>query len=104
MTYTRWVYRRAGTRLGFVLDRFNRVVQIEAIGLQNNRVRTRRGTSFGANFASLIRTYGAPDGYDIAGDAIVVRYLNRARVAFRLNRLGQNKPHVVTGIVVAAGR
>jgi hypothetical protein len=90
--------------LGFVFDKFNRVVQIEAIGLQNSRVKTRRGTTFGANFASLIKRYGAPDGYEVGGDNLVVRYLSNYRVAFRLNRLGQDKPHVVTGIVVAAGR
>ena len=28
----------------------------------------------------------------------------KAKCAFRLNKLGQNKPDVVTGIVVAAGK
>jgi hypothetical protein len=102
--FTRWVYNRAGSKYGFVVDKANRVIQIEAIGLQNPRVRTSQGIGFGANFAQIIQKYGAPDGYEVNGENLVVRYLVRRRVAFRLSRLGQDKPHVVTGVVVAAGK
>lgn len=102
--FTRWVYRRGGSRYGFVLDKFNRVVQIEAVGLSNPKVRTSTGLGFGTSFASIIKTYGAPDGYELNGDNLMVRYLVRNKVAFRLSRLGLDKPHVVTGIVVAAGK
>lgn len=104
VVYTRWVYKRAGSQYGFILDKFNRVVQIEAIGLSNPKVRTSTGLGFGSSFASLIKTYGAPDGYELMGDNLVVRYLIRNKVAFRLSRLGPDKPHVVTGVVVAAGK
>lgn len=102
--YTRWIYKRGGGKYGFILDKASRVVQIEAIGLENNKVRTRRGIGFGATFAKIIRTYGLPDSYDVGGTAITMRYLNRDKVVFRLNRLGVDKPHVVTGILVAAGK
>lgn len=102
--FTRWIYRRGGSRYGFVLDKFNRVVQIEAVGLSNPKVRTSTGIGFGASFASIIKTYGAPDGYELNGENLMIRYLVRNKVAFRLSRLGQDKPHVVTGIVVAAGK
>jgi hypothetical protein len=102
--FTRWVYNRGGSKYGFVLDRFNRVVQVEAVGIQNNKVRTRRGIGFGATFAQIIKKYQAPDGYEVSGDTIVVRYLVKSKCAFRLSRLGPNKPQVVTGIVVAAGK
>lgn len=102
--YTRWIYNRGGSKYGFVLDKFNRVIQIEAIGLSSARVSTHAGIHFGDNFAKIMRTYGAPDGYEIAGNTIVVRFLSRKKVAFRLNRLAENKPHQVTGIVVAAGK
>jgi hypothetical protein len=102
--FTRWVYNRGGSKYGFVLDRFSRVVQVEAIGLQNAKVRTRRGIGFGSTFAQIIKKYQAPDGYEVSGDTIVVRYLVKAKCAFRLSRLGPNKPQVVTGIVVAAGK
>lgn len=102
--FTRWIYRRGGSRYGFVLDKFNRVVQIEAVGLSNPKVRTSTGLGFGSSFASIIKTYGAPDGYELNGDSLMVRYLVRNKVAFRLSRLGQDKPHVVTGVVVAAGK
>lgn len=101
--FTRWVYKRGGSRYGFILDNMNRVVQIEAIGLQNKKVRTKKGVGFGATFADLIKRYQRPDGYEINGDQIVVRFLSRNHVAFRLSRLGVDKPHVVTGVVVAAG-
>lgn len=105
VTFTRWVYNRGQSRYGFILDRQMRVVQIEAIGLEDRNVRTSRRIGFGARFADLIRAYGAPDGYEITGDtSLVVRYLVRQRVAFRLNRLGENTPHVVTGIVVTGGK
>ena len=45
-----------------------------------------------------------PDAYEISGDSIVVRYLVRDHVAFRLSRLKAKEPHKVTGIVVAAGK
>ena len=105
VVYTRWTYFRGASRYAFVFDKYNRVVQIEAIGIENPKVRTRRGIGFGNNFASLIKTYGAPDTYDIAGDnSLTVRYLLNAKVAFRLSRLGQKKPPVVTGIVIAAAK
>ncbi|MCB8932227.1 MAG: hypothetical protein M9921_14375 [Fimbriimonadaceae bacterium] len=102
--FTRWVYKRAGSQYGFILDKFNRVVQIEAIGLSSSKVRTSTGLGFGSSFASIIKTYGAPDGYELMGDNLVVRYLIRNKVAFRLSRLGPDKPHVVTGVVVAGGK
>lgn len=104
ITFTRWVYKRGGSRYGFVIDNKTRVVQIEAIGLQNRAVRTRKGVGFGSTFADLIKKYQRPDAYEINGEQIVVRFLSQYRVAFRLSRLGVDKPHVVTGVVVAAGK
>lgn len=89
---------------GFVLDKYMRVVQIEAIGMNDGKVKTQKGVKFGDSFATVIRKYQTPDGYDIAGDSITIRYLVRNKVAFRLQRLAPNKPHVVTGVVVAAGK
>ena len=102
--YTRWVYNRAGSKYGFIVDNQGRVVQIEAIGMQNNRVKTRKGLGFGATFAQIIKTYGNPDGYEVGGDTILVKYLVNKKVAFRLTRLAAKKPHVVTGVVVSAGK
>jgi len=104
VTYTRWVYNRGGSKYGFIIDKANRVVQIEAVGLQNNKVKTKQGLGFGATFAQIIKKYGDPDGYEIAGDNVMVKYLTRKKVAFRLSRLGEKKPQVVTGIVVAAAK
>jgi hypothetical protein len=104
VTYTRWIYRKGSSRYAFVLDKFNRVVQIEAVGLSDGRVRTRRGVTFGSTFGALINKYNAPDGYEISGTNMVVRYLTRDRVAFRMQKVDAKRPHVVTGIVVAAGR
>lgn len=72
--------------------------------MNDSRVNTNRGIKFGSRFSDLIKRYGAPDGYEIAGDNLVVRYLVRQKVAFRLNRLKANMPHVVTGVVVSAGK
>jgi hypothetical protein len=102
--FTRWVYRRPTGQYSFIFDKFNHVVQIEAVGLSDGKVRTARGVTLGASFKTIVEKYGAPDAYEIAGSSLVVRYLVRHKVAFRLNRLGQDKPHVVTGIVVAAGK
>lgn len=104
ITYTRWVYKRGTSKYGFILDKFNRVVQIEAVGLSDGKVRTSKGIHFGSTFGDIIKKYQTPDGYEINGDNIVVRYLVRNKVAFRLSRLGPNKPHTVTGIVVAGGK
>ncbi len=102
--YTRWVYNRGGSKYGFIVDNQGRVVQIEAIGLQNNRVKTRKGLGFGSTFAQLIKSYGNPDGYEVGGDSLLVKYLVNKKVAFRLTRLQAKKPYVVTGIVVSAGK
>lgn len=102
--FTRWVYNRSSSKYAFVIDKFNRVVQIEAIGITDSRVRTGRGLGFGSSFSKIIKTYGAPDGYDISGNNLVVRYLQNRKVAFRLSRLGKNKTHTVTGVVVAGGK
>ena len=104
MTFTRWVYNKGTSRYAFVLDKFNRVVQIEAFGLWDTRVKTKRGAKFGSSFGTLIKKYNAPDGYELNGDTIVMRYLTRDRVAFRLQKTDPKKGHMVTGIVVAAGK
>lgn len=104
LLYTRWVYKRGPSKYGFIMDKFNRVVQCEAIGMNDGRVRTSKGIHFGSTFGEVINKYQTPDGYEINGDNIVVRYLVRNKVAFRLTRLGEKKPHVVTGIVVAGGK
>lgn len=101
--FTRWVYTKGSSKYAFVLDKFNRVVQIEAFGLWDTRVKTRRGAKFGTSFGTLINKYNAPDGYELNGDTIVMRYLNRDNVAFRLQKTDPKKGHMVTGIVVAAG-
>jgi len=102
--YTRWVYKRGNSRFGFILDKFNKVIQIEAVGTADSRVYTNRGIKYGSQVKDIITRHGAPDAYEITGDQIVMRYLIRDKVAFRLNRLKTDKPHVVTGIVVAAGK
>jgi hypothetical protein len=101
---TRWIYRRGGSRYSFVLNRWNQVVQIEAVGLRDPRVRTRRGITFGSTFGQVLNAHRTPDGYDIAGDSMLVRFILRDRVAFRLSRTEPNRPHRVTGIVVTAGK
>ncbi len=104
VTFTRWVYNREGSKYGFIIDKSGRVVQIEAVGLDNNRVKTKRGVGFGATFMTVMKGYQQPDGYEIAGDNLTIKYLVHDNVAFRLTRLGTKKPQVVTGIVVAAGK
>ncbi|MBX3119071.1 MAG: hypothetical protein KF784_08405 [Fimbriimonadaceae bacterium] len=102
--YTRWIYKVGNSKYAFVFDNSNKVVQIEAVGMSDSRVKTAAGVGFGAKFADLIKKYGAPEGYEMNGDAIVVRYLKTHKVVFRLNRLGKDKPHVVTAVVVAGGK
>jgi hypothetical protein len=104
VTFTRWVYNKEGSKYAFIIDKANHVVQIEAIGLDNNRVKTKRGIGFGATFAQVLKTYQQPDGYEFGGDNLMVKFLVHDNVAFRLTRLGAKKPQVVTGIVVAAGK
>lgn len=104
VVYTRWVYHRGSSHYGFVLDKFNRVVQIEALGVNDSRVRTKRGIKFASTFSDIIKKYNAPDGYEINGDQVIVRYLVLDRVAFRLSKLRPEGKHCVTGIVVAAGK
>lgn len=104
VTFTRWVYNREGSKFAFIIDKSGHVVQIEAIGIDNDRVKTKRGVGFGATFAQIVRSYESPDGYEIGGDNLMIKYLVHDNVAFRLTRLGAKKPQVVTGIVVAAGK
>lgn len=102
--YTRWIYKRSGAKYGFIMDGKSRIVQIEAIGIDDKKVRTRKGLTFGASFVQVIKTYGWPDSYEVAGNSITMRYLLKNKVVFRLNRLGLDKPHVVTGVLIAAAK
>ncbi len=104
VNFTRWVYNRSNCKYGFIIDKFGRVVQIEAIGLVNAGVKTRKGIGFGSTFADIQKAYSVPDAYEINGDSVVMRYLSRSKVAFRLNRIAAKKNHQVTAIVVAAGK
>jgi hypothetical protein len=98
------VYKRGNSRFGFIVDKFNHIIQIEAIGSADSRVSTNRGIKYGAQIKDVMSRYGTPDAYELSGNQIVIRYLIKHKVAFRFNRLETDKPHVVTGIVVAAGK
>jgi hypothetical protein len=100
----RWVYKRTASQYSFIIDRHDRVVQIEVTGMGDPKVRTNRGVTFGATFKELMNRYGVPDAYEISGDQLIMRYLTKNHVAFRLNRLQTDQPHEVTAIVVAGGR
>ncbi|MBN8691406.1 MAG: hypothetical protein J0L72_11575 [Armatimonadetes bacterium] len=104
VVYTRWLYKRPKAHYAFIFDKFNRVIQIEALGLTDSKPKTRKGACFGKEFGFLIKAYGSPDAYEISGSNIVVRYLVKDRVAFRLSKIDPKKKHVITGIVVAAGK
>ncbi len=103
-TYMRWVYKRTASQYSFIIDRLDRVVQIEVTGMGDPKVKTNKGVTFGATFKELMNKYGIPDAYEINGDQLVMRYLSKNHVAFRLNRLQTDQPHEVTAIVVAGGR
>ena len=102
--YTRWIYNRPTSRYGFIMDKFQRVIQIEAVGLVDSSVRTSRGIRFGSTFEDVIRAHNVPDAYEIAGESMVLRYLVRDHVAFRMSKVDPKEPHQVTGIVVSAGK
>ena len=103
--YVRWVYRRnAASSLNVVLNKFNKVVQIEAIGVSNKNVRTSRGITLGSTLAEVIKRYQNPDAYEVGGDYFMVRFLRSAKVAFRFTRENATTPYRVTGIVVSAGK
>lgn len=109
--FTRWVYNRGSDQYAFVFDKFNRVVQIEAIGLGGGNVHTMRGIRMGSTIGAVIRKYARnPDGssdypsYEINGDVVVLKFLVKNHVAFRFTRLATKHPQVVTGIAVAAGK
>lgn len=101
----RWIYSRgAGSSINFVLNKFNKVVQIEALGLYNRSARTTQGITLGSTMADVIKKYQNPDGYDISGDYYMVRFLRHWKVAFRFARETAKSPYRVTGIVVSAGK
>lgn len=103
--YVRWVYRRsAGSSLNVVLNKFNKVVQIEVIGVSNGAARTSRGITLGSNLASVMKAYKNPDGYEVSGDYFMIKFLRSSKVAFRFTRENANAPYRVTGIVVSAGK
>lgn len=103
VTFTRWVYDRGGSRYSFIVNRFGQVVQIEAVGLADARVRTARGIKLGATFGDILKAYGPPESYEISGENIMMLYLTRRKVGFRLSRVQPGKPQRLTGVVVAAG-
>jgi len=103
-SYARWVYKRDGGKYGFIVDKDNQVIQIEAVALKDTKAVTKKGLTFGATFLQVIKVYGWPDSYEVAGNTITMRYLLKNHVIFRLNRLGLDQPHVVTGILIAAAK
>lgn len=103
--FTRWTYREPVSRYTFIVDKNLRIVQIEAVcGAVDPKVKSAKGIKFGSTFADVLRKYGNPDAFEIGGDTIVMRYLLRNKIAFRLNRLGPKQPHTVTAMVVSAGK
>ncbi|HWP31351.1 MAG TPA: hypothetical protein VNK96_06475 [Fimbriimonadales bacterium] len=103
--YVRWIYRLSPSNsVNFVLNKFNKVVQIEVIGISNPRAKTSKGIRLGSTLSQVIKAYGNPDGYDVGQDYFMVRFLQHYKVAFRFTRESANKPYRVTAIVVSAGK
>jgi len=103
--YVRWIYRRgAGSSVNFVLNKFNKVVQIEAIGVVDGRVRTAKGITLGSSLAQVIKLYSDPESYDVGSDYFMVKFLSKYKVAFRLTRETEKTPYRITSIIVSAGR
>lgn len=103
--FVRWVYRLSPSNsVNFVLNKFNKVVQIEVIGISNPRAKTSKGIRLGSTLSQVIKAYGNPDGYDVGKDYFMVRFLQHHKVAFRFTRESANKPYRVTAIVVSAGK
>lgn len=103
--YMRWIYKQPLARYTFIIDKSFRIVQIEAVlGADDPKVRSIKGVKFGTDFATVLKTYGTPDAFDVGGDTIMMRYLANHHVAFRLNRLAPGKPHQVTAMVVSGGK
>lgn len=103
--YMRWVYNRPLSRYSFIIDKNFRIVQIEAVlGADDPKVRSVKGIRFGSSFTSVLKAYGLPDAYDITPDTIVMRYLVRHKVAFRLNKLEPKGAHRVTAMVLSGGK
>ncbi|MCH8275081.1 MAG: hypothetical protein IH851_09855 [Armatimonadetes bacterium] len=102
--YVRWIYQRgAGSSFNFVLNKHNKVVQIEALGIVNRQAKTNQGITLGSTLAQVIEKYEDPDGYDIGTDYFMVRFLQRFNVAFQFTREHSRAPYRVTSIVVSAG-
>lgn len=103
--YMRWVYNRPLSRYSFIIDKNFRIVQIEAVmGADDPKVRSVKGIRFGSSFTTVLKAYGMPDAYDITPDTIVMRYLVRHKVAFRLNKLEPKGAHRVTAMVLSGGK
>lgn len=103
--YVRWVYRLGpASSVNVVLNKFNKVVQIEAVGIRNARARTSKGITLGSTLSQVIKAYLDPDGYEVAQDYFMVKFLQRSKVAFRFARENDKSPYRCTGIVVSAGR
>jgi len=103
--YVRWIYRLSPSNsVNFVLNKFNKVVQIEVIGVSNPKAKTSKGIRLGSTLSQVITAYGNPDGYDVGQDYFMVRFLQHHKVAFRFTRESANKPYRVTAIVVSAGK
>ncbi|MFN8138270.1 MAG: hypothetical protein U0R49_00565 [Fimbriimonadales bacterium] len=103
--YVRWIYTRgSGSSVNFVLNKFNKVVQIEAIGIADSRVRTLKGVTLGCTLADVVKRYADPEGYDVGGDYFMMKFLGKYKCAFRFTRESAKTPYKITSIIVSAGR
>ena len=101
---TRWVYSLKQSKYSFIIDKHGRVIQIEVLGLSDSKVVTRKKVTLGDDFAKISRCYGSPEYYKLSNNQVIVSYMNKHRVLFRLTKTKENKPHKIVGIVVSAGK
>jgi hypothetical protein len=103
--YVRWVYPKAESRYSFLIEvKSGRVVQIEVIGIADPIAKTSQGIKLGDHFSQVLGRYKTPEQYKFGEKEIVVSYVGKYNVLFRLSKNEENKPHRVVGIAVTSGR
>lgn len=97
-----WKYKFPKNKtLEFIINPDGRIMQIAAFGTDWPTLKTSKGIALGVStYKDLLGKYGFPEGQDVSGNNLVMRYVNKHRVIFTLLGMPGKMPYTVVGVTI----
>ncbi len=100
--FTRWTFQRKSSRYSFVLNPNGEILLIEAQGLEDSKVQTKKNITLGDLFSKAIAQYGNPDKYTKIKNNLLVNYQNKYGLVLGITKENHSSKYLISQIIISA--